>query len=89
MSRGWQWSREGEARPVRTCAWTENLANGGRSRGRAAVRGEDETDGWGLPVSVLQREGRRRVQRVGRLGPKPSGPAVGAVTFSFFFYAKL
>jgi len=74
---------------VRTRAWAENLANGGRSRGRAAVRDEDEADGWGLPVSVLQREGRGRVQRVGRLGPKPSGPAVGAVTFSFFFYARL
>jgi hypothetical protein len=75
VSRGWQWSREGEARLVRTRAWAENLANGGRSRGRAAVRGGDEADGWGLPVSVWQREGRGRVQRVGRLGPKPSGPA--------------
>ena len=74
---------------MRTRAWAENLANGGRSHGRAAVRGEDEADGWGLPVSDLQREGRGRVQRVGRLGPKPSEPAVGAVTFSFFFYARL
>ena len=63
---------------MRTRAWAETLANGGRSRGRAAVRGEEEADGWDLPVSVLQREGRGRVQRVGRLGPKPSGPAVGA-----------
>jgi hypothetical protein len=72
---------------VRACA--ETLANGGRSRGRATVRGGDEADRWDLPVSVLQREGRRRVQRVGRLGPKPSGPVVGVVTFSFFFYEKL
>ena len=66
-------------------AWAETLANGGRSRGRAAVRGEGAADGWDLPVSVLQREGRGRVQRMGRLGPKPSGPAVGAVTFCFSF----
>jgi len=55
VSREWQWSREGEARLVRTRAWAETLANGGRSRGRAAVRGE-EADGWDLPVSDLQRE---------------------------------
>ena len=84
MSRGWQWSREGEARLVRTRAWAENLANGGRSRGRAAVRGEDEADGWGLPVSVLQREGRGRVQR-------PCGPAYGPFSrapsgFKLFFF---
>ena len=41
---------------MRTRARAENPANGGRSRGRAAVRGEDETDGWGLPVSVWQGE---------------------------------
>jgi len=85
VSRGCQWSREDEARPVRMRAWAENLANGGRGSGRAVVRVEDETDGWGLPVSVLQREGRGQVQRAGRLGPKPNGPALGAVLLFFFF----
>jgi len=37
-------------------AWAKTLANGGRSRGRAVVRVEEEADGWDLPVSVSQRE---------------------------------
>ena len=32
-------------------------ANGGRSSGSAAAREEEGADGWGLPVSVPQREG--------------------------------
>ena len=43
---------------MRMRAGAVDLANGGRSRGRAAVRGRDEADGWGVPVSVPQREGR-------------------------------
>ena len=41
---------------MRTRARAETLANGGRSRGSAAAREEEGADGWGLPVSVLQRE---------------------------------
>ena len=37
-------------------AWAKTLTNGGRSRGQAAVRVEEEADGWDLPVSVSQRE---------------------------------
>ena len=44
-------------KPMRTRTPAETLANGGRSRGRTAVRGEDAADGWGRPVSVPQREG--------------------------------
>ena len=43
---------------MRTRAWAKTLANGGRSRGRAAVRDREGADGWGHPVSVPQREGR-------------------------------
>ena len=56
MSGGCQRSREGEAVLVRTRAWAKTLANGGRSRGRAAVRDREGADGWDLPVSVTQRE---------------------------------
>ena len=40
---------------MRMRAGAKDLANGGRSRGRAAVRGRDEADGWGIPVSVPRR----------------------------------
>ena len=46
-----------EAKPMRTRTPAETLANGGRSRDRTAVRGEDAADEWGRPVSVPQREG--------------------------------
>ena len=59
---------------MRTRAWAETLANGGRSRGRAAVRGEEEADGWDLPVSDLQRE-EGSSARVGQIGPRLNGPA--------------
>ena len=41
---------------MRTRAWAKTLANGGGSRGRAAVRDREGADGWDLPVSVTQRE---------------------------------
>ena len=56
MSRGCQRGREVEAKPMRTRTRAETLANGGRSRGSAAAREGEGADGWGLPVSVLQRE---------------------------------
>ena len=40
---------------MRTRARAGNHASGGQNRGRAAVRGRDEADKWGLPVSVSQR----------------------------------
>ena len=40
---------------MRTRTRAETLANGGRSRGSAAAREGEGADGWGLPVSVLQR----------------------------------
>ena len=41
---------------MRTRARAEDHATSDRSRGRAAVRGRDEADGWGVRVSVPQRE---------------------------------
>jgi len=69
---------------VRARAGAKTLANGGRSRGRTAVRGEDATDGWGRPVSVWLREGKGRAQR-------PYGPACGpfgwaSPSFNLFFF---
>ena len=70
---------------MRTRAWAETLANGGRSRGRAAVRGEEEADGWDLPVSDLQRE-KGSSARVGRIGLRLNGPAaVAQCLFPFSF----
>ena len=43
---------------MRTRARAEDLANGGRSHGSAAAREEEGADGWDLPVSVPQREGK-------------------------------
>ena len=78
---------------MRTRARAETLANGGRSRGSAATREEEGADGWGLPVSVLQREGEGgsdgrdppvsdRVRGEARAqrprGPSADGPACGA-----------
>ena len=40
---------------MRTRARARNHASGSQNRGRAAVRGRDEADKWGLPVSVSQR----------------------------------
>ena len=57
MGRGCPQGRGVEAKLMRTRTPAETLANGGRSRGRTAVRGEDAADGWGRPVSVPQREG--------------------------------
>ena len=64
-------------------------------RGRAAVRGEDATDGWGCPVSVWLREGRARAQRP--RGPSVDRPACGpsswaargTVLISFFGLCKI
>ena len=61
-------------------------AGGGRSRGQAVVCVGERADGWGYTVSDCVRE-RERVQRVGRLEPKLSGPAsVAQCVFPFFFY---
>jgi hypothetical protein len=57
VGRGCPQGRGVEAKLMRTRTPAETLANGGRSRGRTAVRGEDAADGWGRPVSVPQREG--------------------------------
>jgi len=76
---------------MRTRARVEDLANGGRSRGSAAVRGTDGADGWGIPVSVPQREGRgrgsderdppvsdpQREERGGQRAQRPRGPSRG------------
>ena len=59
MSRRCQRGREVEVKPMRTRTRAETPADGGRSRGRAAMRGEDAADGWGRPVSVPQRGERR------------------------------
>ena len=66
---------------MRTRTLAETLANGGRSRGQTAVRGEDAADGWGRPVSVPLREGltsgtRSSVtaQRGGGSARSPRGP---------------
>ena len=64
--------RQGEA-ATRARAWAETLAIGGRSHGRAAVRGEDEADGWDLPVSVLQREGEGGFSAWADLGQSQAG----------------
>ena len=39
------------AKPLRTLAWAETPASGGRSRGRAVEREEDEADSRG-PLSA-------------------------------------
>jgi len=48
---------------VRTRAWAETLASGGRSCGKAAAREEGRADGWGYPVSDLQRGERAGFSR--------------------------
>ena len=73
-------------------AWAETLASGGRSRGRAAVRERERSDGWGYPVSGCVREGAgARSVDAGRVGMGrpaaqfPGRPLCSAVFF--FFYA--
>ena len=73
---------------MRARAGAEGLATGRWSGGSVAVRVEDETDGWGIPVSVLQREGRGQVQRAGRLGPVQAGRRCSTVHFLFSFLVK-
>ena len=64
---------------MRTRTPAETLANGGRSRGRTAVRGEDAADGWGRPVSVPQREGLTSGTRSSVTAEREGGSARSAV----------
>ena len=64
---------------MRTRTQAETLANGGRSRGRTAVRGEDAADGWGRPVSVPQREGLTSGTRSSVTAQREGGSARSAV----------
>jgi hypothetical protein len=85
---------------MRARAGVEGLATGRWSGGSVAVRVEEGTDGWGIPVSVLQREGSGQVQRAGQLGPCPGRPICGplwagskqadseAVLFFFFLLCR-
>ena len=75
---------------VRTRAWVETLASGGRSCGRAAAREEGRADGWGYPVSDCVRE---RAQGAGSvragLGQSQAGqPKEHNVCF-FFLLCKI
>jgi hypothetical protein len=57
---------------MRARAGAKGLAIGRRSRGRAAVRERERSDGWGYPVSGCERErGRGRAQR--GCGPEAVG----------------
>jgi len=58
---------------MRTRARAEDLANGGRSRGRAAVRGGDEADGWGLPSASGRERGGGGFSAWAGLGQSQAG----------------
>jgi hypothetical protein len=79
VGRGCPQGRGVEAKLMRTRTPAETLANGGRSRGRTAVRGEDAADGWGRPVSVPQREGLTSGTRSSVTAQRERGSARSAV----------
>ena len=58
MDKGYQRGRDFEAKRLRTHTQAQNLAIGGRKRGKAAVHVGGEADRWDPPVSVPQREKR-------------------------------
>jgi hypothetical protein len=71
VDKGYQRGRDFEAKRLRTHTQAQNLAIGGRKRGKAAVHEGGEADRRDPPVSVPQREER------GQRAPFTRGSAPG------------